>query len=211
MHARSYAARCNPITRCGIGPTPSTQHVELCLEKEPDIMKISSVFLSLSPSLLPPLAFLSVALAGAGSARSADAGAPAAPAAAAAPAQKIDWENMKFEERKKYMKSTVLPTMKKEFQAFDAKAFKKFSCATCHGDGATDGKFKMPNPKLPKLPQPTDRAGFMALQQKKPELVKFMGTVVKPKVAGLLGLPEWSPQNPKGFGCYECHTKEEPK
>jgi hypothetical protein len=161
-------------------------------------------------SLLPSLAFLSVALAGGASPRAADeAAAPAAPAAEGG--KKIDWEHMKFDERKKYMKSTVLPTMKKEFQTFDAKTFKKFSCETCHGDGAVDGKFKMPNPKLPKLPQPTDRAGFMALQQKKPEIVKFMGTVVKPKVAGLLGLPEWSPQNPKGFGCYECHTKEEAK
>jgi hypothetical protein len=158
--------------------------------------------------VLQSLAFLCLALAPASPARAADAGAPAAPAAGA-PAKKIDWENMKFEERKKYMKSTVLPEMKKHFQSFDAKAYKKFSCSTCHGDGATDGKFKMPNPKLPKLP--SDRAGFMVLQQKKPEAVKFMGTVVKPTMAGLLGLPEWSPQNPKGFGCYQCHTKEEPK
>jgi cytochrome c553 len=150
-------------------------------------------------SLLRSLAFLSVALTGA----AADAPAPAA----AAPAKTIDWENMKFEDRKKYMKSTVLPEMKKQFQAFDAKAYKKFSCATCHGDGATDGKFKMPNPKLPKLP--TSREGFMALQQKKPEAVKFMGTVVKPTMAKLLGLTEWTPENQKGFGCYQCHTKEE--
>ena len=158
-------------------------------------------------SLVPSLAFLAAALAGGAVARGADEGAPAAPAPAAA--KKIDWENMKFEERKKYMKSTVLPEMKKRFQEFDAKTYKKFSCATCHGDGATDGKFKMPNAKLPKLP--TAREGFMALQQKKPEAVKFMGTVVKPTMAGLLGLTEWSPQNPKGFGCYQCHTKEEEK
>jgi hypothetical protein len=157
--------------------------------------------------LLPSLAFLAIALAGGASTRAADAGSPPAPAAAGA--KKIDWEHMKFEDRKKYMKSTVLPTMKKEFQTFDAKAYKKFSCETCHGDGAIDGKFKMPNPKLPKLP--TSREGFMALQQKKPEAVKFMGTVVKPKMAELLGLPEWQPQNPKGFGCYQCHTKEEEK
>jgi hypothetical protein len=50
---------------------------------------------------------------------------------------------------------------------------------------------------LPKLPAPTDRDGFVALQQKKPEVVKFMETVVKPTVAGILGLPEWSQQNPK--------------
>jgi hypothetical protein len=137
----------------------------------------------------------------------ADTGAPAAAAAA----KKIDWEHMSFDQRKKYMKSTVMPEMKKAFQAFDAKAYKKFTCETCHGDGAVNGKFKMPNPKLPKLPQPTNRAGFMALQQKKPDAVKFMGTVVKPKVAELLGLAEWSPQNPKGFGCYQCHAQEEAK
>ncbi|HVU50001.1 MAG TPA: hypothetical protein VHL80_04910 [Polyangia bacterium] len=156
-------------------------------------------------SLVRMLTLVAVALTGA-AAHAADAGAPAAPATGA---KKIDWENMKFDERKKYMKSTVLPEMKKRFQEFDAKAYKKFTCATCHGDGATDGKFKMPNPKLPKLP--TDREGFMALQQKKPEVVKFMGTVVKPTMAGLLGESEWSPQNPKGFGCYQCHTKEEAK
>ena len=135
-------------------------------------------------------------------------GAFAAPAAGA---KKIDWAHMSTADKKKYMKTNVLPEMKKAFQAYDAKAYKKFSCATCHGEGATDGKFKMPNPKLPKLPAPTDRAGFMALQQKKPDAVKFMGTVVKPKVAELLGLPEWTPQTPTGFGCYQCHTKDEAK
>jgi len=158
-------------------------------------------------ALLQSLAFVSVALIGAGSALAADAGAPAAPAAAAA--KKIDWEHMSEADKKKYMKTTVLPEMKKAFQTFDAKTYKKFNCVTCHGDGATDGKFKMPNPKLPKLPQPTDRAGFMAVQQKKPEAVKFMGTVVKPKMAELLGMAEWSPTNANGFGCYQCHTKQE--
>ena len=158
-------------------------------------------------SITQSLALFTLALS-AGAALAADAGAPAAPAAAAAPAKKIDWETMKFEERKKYMKSTVLPKMKAVFQEFDAKDFKKFSCETCHGKKATETNFKMPNPELPKLPQPTDRAGFMAIQQKKPEVVKFMGTKVKPTMAELLNLPEWTPQNPTGFGCYQCHTKE---
>ncbi len=82
------------------------------------------------------------------------------------------------------------------------------NCATCHGDGVEDGKFKMPNAKLPKLPKPTAQSDFLELQKKKPEAVKFMGTVVKPKMAELLGLPEWSPTETKGFGCYRCHTKE---
>ena len=156
-------------------------------------------------------ALAAVCLIGAARAGAADAGAPKAEGtAAAAPATKIDWEHMSAADKKKYMKTTVLPAMKPLFQTYDAKTFKKFTCATCHGEGATNGKFKMPNEKLPKLPQPTNRAGFMALQQKKPDAVKFMGTVVKPKMAELLGLPEWTPQNPSptAFGCYQCHTKE---
>jgi hypothetical protein len=160
--------------------------------------------------IISAVALAATCLVGAARAQAADAGAAKAAAGtpAAAPANSIDWEHMSVADKKKYMKATVLPTMKKLFQDFDAKTYKKFTCATCHGDGATDGKFKMPNAKLPKLPAPGNRDAFMALQQKKPEAVKFMGTVVKPKVAELLGLPEWSPQNMKGFGCYQCHTNE---
>jgi len=134
--------------------------------------------------------------------------APAAPAPAAGAEKKIDWEHATVAEKKKYMKTVVLPTMKKEFIAYDEKTYKKMNCGTCHGDGASDGKFKMPNPKLPKLPKPTAQSDFVELQKKKPDAVKFMGTVVKPKMAALLGLPEWSPQTTNGFGCYRCHTKE---
>lgn len=119
---------------------------------------------------------------------------------------KIDWEKMNGAERKKYMKATVLPEMKKLFVGFDKK-YKSMTCLTCHGEKAVENKFKMPNGELPKLPAPTDRQGFMALQQKKPEVVKFMGTQVKPAMANLLNLDEWTPANPKGFGCYGCHTQ----
>jgi len=120
---------------------------------------------------------------------------------------KIEWEKMSASQRKAYMKKTVLPEMKKLFVGFDKK-YKDMSCGTCHGGNAAEAKFKMPNPELPKLPPPTDRQGFMALQQKKPEAVKFMGTQVKPAIAALLNVDEWSPTNPKGFGCYGCHTQE---
>ena len=122
--------------------------------------------------------------------------------------KKIDWSKMDENAKKKYMKSTVLPTMKKLFVAFDKKKYSSMNCQTCHGEKAVENKFKMPSAELPKLPQPTDRAGFMAVQQKKPEAVKFMGTEVKPTMAALLGKTEWSPTAPDGFGCYACHTKE---
>ncbi|HEY4395775.1 MAG TPA: hypothetical protein VGP64_17015 [Polyangia bacterium] len=150
-------------------------------------------------------------------AAAAPAAKPAAPAAmkkapeevpAAAPEKaKIDWASMKEPERKKYMKEVVLPAAKKMFGAFDAKKYPraKVTCHLCHGDGATTGKFTMPNPELPKLP--TTGAGFKELGEKKPDMMKFMGTVVKPQIAALLGMAEFTPQNPTGFGCYGCHTK----
>jgi hypothetical protein len=162
-------------------------------------MKIRSTLVT--SSLLVSALLASVPLAHAG-----DAGAPAAPPALAK--AEIDWDHMSAAAKKKYMKTKVLPEMKKAFGSYDAKAYKKMTCATCHGDGVDDGDFKMPNPKLPKLPPPTSRADFVELQKKKPDAVKFMGTVVKPHMAALLGEPEWSPQNTKGFGCYHCHTKE---
>ncbi len=138
--------------------------------------------------------------------------APAAAKSANAPElpkrTTIDWEKMTFAQRKKYMKATVLPEMKKLFAAFDGKKYKEFTCLTCHGEKAVENKFKMPNAELPKLPQPTDRAGFLALVQKKPDVTKFMGSEVKPAVAAMLNLPESSPANPKAFGCFSCHTSE---
>jgi mono/diheme cytochrome c family protein len=119
---------------------------------------------------------------------------------------KIDWKTMDKKHRKEYMKKTVTPEMKKIFLEADAKKYKKMNCVTCHGDGATKGDFKMPNPQLPKLP--TTEAGFKVLSEKKPDVMKFMATRVKPNMAALLGLPEWTPQNQNGFGCYQCHTKE---
>ena len=127
----------------------------------------------------------------------AKAEAPKAPSAeAVAAGKKIDWATMDEKAKKKYMKTTVLPTMKKLFVAFDKKHYAAMNCATCHGKKAVESnKLKMPSAELPKLPGPTDCAGFMALQEKKPDVVKFMGTQVKPTMAALLGKTEWSPTN----------------
>src|SRR5262245_24345864 len=122
----------------------------------------------------------------------AGAAEPAAPSPeAVAAGKKIDWEKMDVNAKKAYMKKTVLTTMKKLFVAFDKKHYSSMNCQTCHGKEANERKFKMPSPELPKLP--TDRAGFMALQQKKPAAVEFMGKQVKPTMAALLNKPEWEP------------------
>jgi len=142
--------------------------------------------------------------------------APAAPAAAApaapspeavAAGKSINWDTADVKAKKAHMKKYVLPQMKKLFAAVDKK-YAKMTCFTCHGKKADENKFKMPSAELPMLPAPTDRAGFMAVAQKKPEIVKFMGTQVKPTMAALIGKAEWTETNPKGFGCYGCHTHE---
>lgn len=80
------------------------------------------------------------------------------------------------------------------------------SCATCHGDSATDGTFKMPNPKLPKLPGTPD--GFKKLMAERPAVTQFMATKVKPTMAQLLSEPEFTPETKSGFGCVQCHTQD---
>jgi hypothetical protein len=138
------------------------------------------------------------------------AGSAAAPApAGAAPATPTAsgklWADMNKKERKQHMKEVVMPKMKELFVEFDAKHFAKMDCATCHGAGATNGKFKMPNPKLPKLP--ADEAGFQKLAAEKPKAAEFMGTKVKPTMASLLGLPEYDPKTKTGVGCFACHMQ----
>jgi hypothetical protein len=131
---------------------------------------------------------------------------PAPTAPAPMPRANIDWKSMDQKARKAYMKKTVLPTMKKAFAAYDGKKYKNMSCGSCHGDGVEKGDYKMPNPKLPKLP--ADMAGFQVLAEKKPAAVKFMGGEVKPKMAAMLNMPEFTPQSGTGFGCGACHTTE---
>jgi hypothetical protein len=139
------------------------------------------------------------------------AGAPAAPgasASAAAPptaAPSKPWKDMNAEQRKDYMKTVVFPKMKDNFGAFDATRYAGMNCITCHGESAKEGNFKMPNPKLPKLP--ADEAGFKALTEKKPDVMKFMGGKVVPQMASMLGEQPFNPQTHEGFGCFRCHTK----
>jgi len=116
----------------------------------------------------------------------------------------INWEKMSFNERKEYMKNVVMPAMKEEFNAFDSTRFTAMNCRTCHGSGVKDGDFKMPNSRIAKLTM-----NFEEMAHDNPHYMEFMGKVVKPKMAALLGVQPYSHENPTGFGCQSCHMFEE--
>jgi hypothetical protein len=136
--------------------------------------------------------------------------APAPSAAAPAPSaeatpKKPAWKDMTEDQKKEVMKTVVYPTMKTAFQEFDAKRFKDMTCMTCHGPGAKEGKFKMPNPKLPKL-DPKD--GFAKHKKKEADakILAFMMEKVAPEMAKLLEVEPYDPKTNQGFGCFNCHT-----
>lgn len=112
------------------------------------------------------------------------------------------WDSMDHEAREDFMKDAVLPAMAAAFKSFDAGEFGEFNCATCHGDGAQDDTFKMPNPGLPALSMEM----IQAPDEDHKAVTEFMMNTVKPEMAKLLGKPEYSPENPEGFGCFHCHT-----
>jgi hypothetical protein len=116
----------------------------------------------------------------------------------------VAWADMGKDQRLEYMKSVVLPRMKQVFSSFNPDRYGKMNCVSCHGDSAADGSYKMPNPRLPKLP--TSSEGFKKLAQEKPAVMEFMKNEVKPRMAAMLGVPEYNPETKSGFGCMECHT-----
>src|SRR5690242_17983726 len=63
----------------------------------------------------------------------------------------VPFDQLDQDQREAFMKQNVMPVMKPIFQHHDAHDFEKFQCETCHGKGAAQGHFDMPNPELPKL------------------------------------------------------------
>lgn len=128
---------------------------------------------------------------------SAAAGPPAAP-------KDGEWATWSHDQKMAYMKSAVMPKMGGLFHDFDGKRYAETKCTLCHGSGAKDGSFKMPNPELPKLD--LSPAGIKAMHEKKAAIAEFMGKQVVPAMAELLGEPPFDMQTHKGFGCTGCHT-----
>ena len=113
----------------------------------------------------------------------------------------FDWHTMSHADKKDYMRETVLPKMQKIFSAYNKEEYGDLKCKTCHGDGARTGEFKMPNPKLGKLPK--SKEGMKALAAQSPAMMKFMTDKVKPEMAALLGMD--AKDSKTKFGCGNCH------
>jgi hypothetical protein len=133
------------------------------------------------------------------SAAPATAGPPAAPGAG-------DWDKWSHDQKLAYMKASVMPKMHDVFAGYDSAKYGAANCKTCHGKGADDGSFKMPNPDLPKLPKTP--AEFKTLAQKKAKIFAFMKDKVEPGVAQLLGEQPYDMKTNTGFGCMGCHTQK---
>jgi hypothetical protein len=132
--------------------------------------------------------------------------AAAAPIAPPEPPKPGQWDSWTKDQKLAYMKTAVMPKMGAMFHEFDPKTFSEPRCGLCHGPGAKDLGFKMPNPTLPKLPSTPD--GFKKVHDQKPEIFDFMAKHVEPTMASLLGEQPYDPTTQKGFGCFDCHTKK---
>ena len=123
----------------------------------------------------------------------------------------VAWKTMTYDQKKAYMKSAVVPTMKPILQAFDAKKFKTVNCQTCHGEDGPDRKFKMPSNDI--HPLPNSKEGFEAKLKAEPTWPKwteFMSGKVEPAMGKLLDIPVFDPKKPvEGtFSCGRCHKLE---
>ena len=159
-----------------------------------------------APSAAPSVSAAPIESAAPTASAAPSASASAAPSGPAAPPKEGDWDLWTHEQKLAYMKSTVMPKMGPLFHEQDAKTFAEPKCTLCHGSGAKDGSFKMPNPELPKLD--LTPAGMKQMHDKKPAMVDFMSKKVLPTMADLLGEKPYDPKTQKGFGCLECHTKK---
>lgn len=109
------------------------------------------------------------------------------------------WEEMSFDERKKFMSQLILPTVAPMFHDFDAERFAAVSCKTCHGSGAKAGDFALPNADIPAL---NSEELKNPSEELKP-IVEFMKNVLKPAVSDLLGKRDTA-----ALRCNACHASK---
>ena len=115
------------------------------------------------------------------------------------------WKDMDHDQRTAFMKDTVLPEMKAMFVAFSAD-YAEMDCKTCHGAGAEDGSFEMPNADIWVLPSEAGWKRFVP-DAEETKWLEFMGGKVKPAMAKLLGTSDYNWETGQGdFNCSGCHA-----
>jgi hypothetical protein len=138
---------------------------------------------------------------------------PASTAPAAAPPVAThapgpgEWATWSHAQKLAYMQDVVMPAEREVFARFEPVRFARMDCHTCHGRGADDGTYRMPNPELPKLVG--GKPGFGELATVEPEVLRFMQSVVVPETAKLLNVPAFDMEKHVGFSCYQCHTRSD--
>ena len=133
--------------------------------------------------------------------------ASAAPAEPPPPSQPAagDWDKWSHDQKLAWMKVGVMPKEKQVWSDYDSTKYADIKCVLCHGAGAKDGSFKMPNPDLPKIPGTP--AAFKPFAAKHKKVVEFMHSQVTASMASLLGEQPFDPKTKTGtFGCMACHT-----
>lgn len=119
----------------------------------------------------------------------------------------LPFDDMTPAQQLQFMKEVVLPETQAMYTAFDA-TLPPVTCKTCHGAGADDGSFEMPNPDI--TPLPNSEEAFMAWVAENPDAgrwAKFMSEVLEPKTAALLHKTPFNPADGSGeFSCMACHT-----
>ncbi len=116
------------------------------------------------------------------------------------------WAELSTDERRAHMARHVVPVMSELFAEYDPERFADVSCGTCHGEGARERGFAMPNPDLPTL-YPTGSIGQVQTVERFPEGARFMFSRVMPAMQTLLGAETYDPATGEGFSCYACHPR----
>ncbi len=155
----------------------------------------------LATALCLALGFTSLAACSSGSKEPAVPTSPASSSSGdkpAAAAPTVWSEAMSHQEKGAFMKTRVLPAMKKVFQDHDATKYANFSCKSCHGEPFHGD----PRQALPHL---TMRDGELTAFAEHAEVAKWMATAVSPTMAKTLDVAPYDPKTHQGFGCGNCH------
>lgn len=118
------------------------------------------------------------------------------------------WSELDRDARVALMTTQVMPRATELFQGFDPERYAVVNCATCHGAGAADGSFTMPNPAILPL-HPSGSPEQQAMVQEHPQMVRFMFNHLVPAMRETMNVPPYEAETGDGFSCFYCHSHAE--